>query len=165
MHEIQGGIKMIVFHTSNTIVVHPDIRFSRAALDFGKGFYVTALREQAVNYAEKFHFKSQPAILNIYELNENWRQGNVLRFDSYDEAWLDFVIANRRQQPVNIYDAVEGGVANDKVFRTLELYFSGDIPKETALKRLQYEKPNHQICLLNQDFIDLNLTYLKHEVL
>ena len=113
MHEIEGGIEMIVFHASNIIVMHPDIRFSRDALDFGKGFYVTELREQAVNYADKFRFKSQPAILNIYELSERWKQGNILRFERYNEAWLDFVIANRRQQTVNTYDAVEGGVAND----------------------------------------------------
>ena len=158
MYEVKGGVGMIVYHASNVVVMHPDITYSRDALDFGKGFYVTALREQAVNYAEKFRFKSQPAILNVYELSDNWRQGHILRFESYDEAWLDFVMANRRRQPVDTYDAVEGGVANDKVFRTLDLYFTGDIPKETAMQRLQYEKPNHQICLLDQAFIDSHLS-------
>ena len=38
------------------------------------------------------------------------------------------------------------GVANDKVFNTVELYFDGLIDKAEALKRLRYEKPNLQIC-------------------
>ena len=35
---------------------------------------------------------------------------------------------------------VEGGVANDRVFNTIELYYTGLIPKEEALRRLRFEK-------------------------
>ena len=35
---------MIVYHGSYCIVDKPDIKFSREALDFGKGFYVTNIR-------------------------------------------------------------------------------------------------------------------------
>ena len=41
---------------------------------------------------------------------------------------------------------VVGGIANDKIFRTLDLYFSGEITKDEALKRLKFEKPNNQYC-------------------
>ena len=44
------------------------------------------------------------------------------------------------------YDLVVGGVANDKVFNTVELFFDGLIDKAEAIKRLRYEKPNVQIC-------------------
>lgn len=44
------------------------------------------------------------------------------------------------------YDIVIGGVANDKVFNTVELYFDHLIDKAEAIKRLRYEKPNLQIC-------------------
>ena len=67
--------------------------------------------------------------------------------------------------PVEHFDAVEGGVANDRIFRTVELYFAEEISKEDALKRLKYEKPNHQICLLNQRLIDKYLTYIRTEEL
>ena len=43
------------------------------------------------------------------------------------------------------YDLVVGGVANDKVFNTVELFFDGWIDKAEAIKRLRYEKPNVQI--------------------
>ena len=37
-------------------------------------------------------------------------------------------------------------MANDKVFNTVELYFSHLIDKGEAIKRLRYEKPNLQVC-------------------
>ena len=44
------------------------------------------------------------------------------------------------------YDVVIGGVANDKVFDTVELFFAHLIDKNEAISRLRYEKPNLQIC-------------------
>ena len=38
---------MIVYHGSNMVVNHPDIEHSFWTLDFGKGFYVTTVKEQA----------------------------------------------------------------------------------------------------------------------
>ena len=40
---------------------------------------------------------------------------------------------------------VIGGVANDRVFNTVELYFDGLIDKAEAIKRLMYEETNLQI--------------------
>ena len=37
------------------------------------------------------------------------------------------------------YDLVVGGVANDKVFNTVELFFDGLIDKKEAINRLRYE--------------------------
>lgn len=58
------------------------------------------------------------------------------------------------------YDIIEGGIANDRVFNTIELYFNGLIDKGEALKRLSYEQPNNQICLLNQSLIDKYLHFI-----
>lgn len=156
---------MIVYHSSYMIVDKPDVLHSREALDFGKGFYVTVLHEQAVRYAERFKLRGRKAYLNVYELNDEWRKENIKVFDTYNEEWLDFIAANRKLMPVEHFDAVEGGVANDRIFRTVELYFAEEISKEDALKRLKYEKPNHQICLLNQRLIDKYLTYIRTEEL
>ncbi len=45
---------MLVYHTSDQRFETPDVVHSRDALDFGKGFYVTRLKEQAVSYADRF---------------------------------------------------------------------------------------------------------------
>ena len=70
-------------------------------------------------------------------------------------VWLDFVLDCRRGSAAYLnYDIIEGGIANDKVFNTVELYFSGLINKTTALQRLKYEKPNNQICFVNQEVMN-----------
>lgn len=63
---------MIVYHTSYTVIEHPDISFSRDFLDFGKGFYVTPLREQAVKYAQRFLLRGKKAFLNEYLLDDSY---------------------------------------------------------------------------------------------
>jgi len=44
---------MIVYHGSNTVVQHPDVIHTCRNLDFGKGFYVTTVREQAERWAKR----------------------------------------------------------------------------------------------------------------
>lgn len=151
---------MKVYHTSTIEIINPDIIHSREGLDFGKGFYCTVLREQAEAYGLRFSLRGIPAILNEYVLDSAYLEANVRQFVSYDEEWLDFIMANRQNQPVTDYEIIEGGVADDKIFRTIDLYLSGDIPKTDALNRLKYEKPNHQICFRSQSVIDRYLKFV-----
>ena len=58
------------------------------------------------------------------------------------EEWLDFILNCRSGKDSMDYDFVVGGVANDKVFNTVELFFDGLIDKTEAINRLRYEKPN-----------------------
>ena len=60
---------MRLYHSSNVLVQHPDIVHSRNYLDFGKGFYLTTLQEQAINYAQRFIRRQQEGWLNTYEFN------------------------------------------------------------------------------------------------
>ena len=148
-----------LFHTSTIEIPNPDILHSREGLDFGKGFYCTTLIQQAESYGLRFSFRGLTPILNEYILDDSYVEANLKRFDSYDEEWLDFILANRQCRPVTEYDIIEGGVADDKIFRTLDLFLSGDISKSEALGRLKFEKPNHQICFRNQDCIDRYLHF------
>lgn len=110
---------MKVFHSSNMVVEHPDIQHSRKYLDFGRGFYMTTLYEQAERYAQRFKRRGQQAWLNTYELEFEAGSWNVLRFETYDKQWLDFVAQCRDGKDVGDYDLVVGGIANDKVILTL----------------------------------------------
>ncbi|MBQ8501083.1 MAG: DUF3990 domain-containing protein [Bacteroides sp.] len=154
---------MIVYHSSYCIVEQPDVCHSRECLDFGKGFYVTYSREQAIKYAERFLLRRKKAFLNVYELSDNFMSSSFKRFDDYNEEWLDFVANCRKGMYTEEYDIVMGGIANDKVFRTIDLYFAGDISKDEALKRLMFEHPNNQLCLCNQSTIDQYLKFLNAE--
>ena len=64
-----------------------------------------------------------------------------------------------------IVDVIEGGIANDRVFNTIELYSQGLITQDTALSRLQYESPNNQICLLSQAVVDGYLHFIESSII
>ena len=155
---------MIVYHGSYCIVDKPDIKFSREALDFGKGFYVTNIKIQAENWTKKFKLRGQKAYINIYELPiDNIKKSyKVKEFLYYDNEWLDFILECRNGSSIyNSYDMLIGGIADDRVYNTMELYEDNLISKEEALKRLKYYKPNNQICIVNQDIIDKELKYIE----
>ncbi|MCR5780975.1 MAG: DUF3990 domain-containing protein [Bacteroidaceae bacterium] len=82
---------MKLYHSSTQAVEHPDINHSRDYLDFGKGFYLTSIYDQAVRYGQRFIRRNRPAWLNTYEFSDNVEGWKVLRFESYDKSWLDFV--------------------------------------------------------------------------
>ena len=48
------GNDMILYHGSYLEIAVPDLVHSRANVDFGRGFYVTPLYEQAVKWCGKF---------------------------------------------------------------------------------------------------------------
>ena len=91
---------------------------------------------------------------------KNW---NIRQFDSYSEEWLDFIVSCRAGNDNTDYDIVIGGVANDKVFDTVELFLQELIEKREALRRLKYNKPNVQICFRNQQVIESVLKYTGSE--
>ena len=155
--------KIVVYHGATQMVEHPICRFGRANLDFGQGFYVTDIREQAVEWAIRVSRNRQTTpILNRYQLDRNGiiREGRALVFDSYDENWLRFIVASRTEQnPARDYDYIEGGVANDRVVDTVNLYMQGLVTLDTALARLSEHRPNNQMCLLNQQLTDKYLRF------
>ena len=156
---------MRLYHSSNMIVEHPDTQHSRRYLDFGRGFYLTSLHEQAVRYAQRFKRRGQSAWLNTYELSDNLESWNIKKFGSYDKEWLDFVSKCRSGEDVGNYDMVVGGIANDRVILTLDRYFTGEISQEETIGLLKFEKPNIQYCIRSEKMLNACLTYIKSEQL
>lgn len=152
---------MRVYHASEVVVKYPDTSHSRAYLDFGKGFYLTTIFEQAEKYAQRFLRRGKAAWINVYELSENWSRWRVLRFDSYNKEWLEYVSKCRTGQPVTGYDMVIGGIANDRVIVTLDRYFAGELSQEATLGLLRYEKPNIQYCMCSEEMIKECLVYIR----
>ena len=154
---------MLVYHSSDQCFVSPDVLHSRDALDFGKGFYVTRLKDQADKYANRFLKIGNDAYLHIFEYTPD-SDMRVKIFESYDEEWLDFVCSCRKGNNVyKEYDIIEGGVANDKVYQTVDLYMAGIYNKEQALHNLAYEQPNHQLCFITQKAIDKCLKFVEYK--
>lgn len=156
---------MILYHSSTVAVPVPDILHSRDYLDFGKGFYMTSIHEQAIKYAQRFIRRNRDAWLNSYEFECDWAAWNVLRFDAYDKDWLQFIAKCRTGNDDTDYDIVIGGIANDKVIQTLDRYFNRELSENEALGILKYEKPNIQYCIRSQVMLDKCLKHTESKQL
>ena len=156
---------MILYHTSTIEIKQPDLLHSRPRLDFGRGFYLTTLRNKAERYGERFTRRGELAVLNTFLFDETSSEFTRKVFPAYDGEWLDFVTACRKELSHESYDVIEGGIADDQVFDTIDLYFSGIYTREQALNQLQYKKPNHQICITSQYVLDKFLHFQSSEIL
>lgn len=151
---------MIVYHGSDGIVDHPDVEHSIRNLDFGRGFYVTTVREQAERWARrKADFTKGKSTLNIYSMDtpEGFK---VLDFGEDTENWIDFICNCRDgEREYRQYDVIIGKVANDKVFRVVDMYHQGIWDKERALKEIRVYPNYDQIAFITQAAIDGLLTF------
>lgn len=152
---------MIVYHGSIEIIKNPDVMHSKKYLDFGQGFYLTTFENQAKKWAARKGMRQKKTpIVNVYEMSEEWQNLKVLSFEKENEEWLDFVCACRKGEPLNKeYDIIIVNVADDDVFKTVDMYFRGLWDKKKVLSELRYYKMNNQICIVNQETLNRLLTY------
>jgi len=145
---------MRVFHGSDTYIDVIRLEKCKPNKDFGRGFYVTKLAEQAQSMANRVSRWSdkKPAITE-FEFDENAYDDediNALRFDVYDERWLDFIILNRNKSTrknTHEYDIVEGPVADDAVAIRIDAYLDRLVSKPDFLEELKFKHQiTHQIC-------------------
>ena len=138
-----------LYHGSTVAVRKPSLRPGRPNADFGKGFYTTSNLEQAERWA---HIKQERedaarAVVSVYEFDEtllNNSDWNIRRFTGADEAWLYFVTDCRKSRKHD-YDLVQGPVANDKVFTTVNLFESGVLSADAAILHLKAYKTYDQL--------------------
>jgi len=141
---------MILYHGSNVAVETPQVIQSQRTLDFGGGFYTTTNKQQAEVFAQKVFArrKDGTATVSVYEIDFEpaARELQVLRFQSPDTDWLDYVTQNRRgAYDGQFYDIVFGPVANDDVYLTLGALEAGILTKEQAIVALKIKKLYDQI--------------------
>ncbi len=152
---------MKLYHGSSFKVTHPDISFSRINLDFGIGFYATSYVEQARNWAlRKSGLAGTHAFINEYDLSEDLSKFRVLKFEETNEEWVQFVCNCRRGgNEFRNYDLIIGGVANDKVFYAVDMFYQGLWDINITLNALRFFDINDQWCFVTQNAIDELLSY------
>lgn len=150
---------MILYHGSNVVVEQPKLIEQNRFLDFGYGFYTTTNREQAENFAQKVTIRrGGKPIVNVYEIDENVQMNllNIKRFSAPDEEWLDFVSAHRNgTYDGEQYDLIIGAVANDDVYRTLQVYSTGLLTKVQALEILKVKRLFNQYVFATVEALEL----------
>lgn len=142
---------MILYHGSNTAITEICLEMCRPYKDFGKGFYLTDIREQAERMALRTAkiFKGTPA-LSVFEFDKDSAIESGLKikeFDKADAEWAKFVMANRNievKQPCHDYDIVIGPVADDTISKLLREFTENYITEEQLLKELTFSKVTSQ---------------------
>jgi len=147
---------VIVYHGSSEIVKQPDVLHSYRALDFGKGYYVTSVREQAERWARrKADLTGGKAIVNQYRMSDNTSGLLVKTFPDDLIEWIDFVCDCRDDKTIyQQYDLIIGKVANDRVFRVVDMYHSGIWDRDRALQDIRAYPNYDQIAFITQNAID-----------
>ena len=147
---------MIVYHGSDIMVVKPDILHSAKRLDFGAGFYVTTVSTQAERWAKrKARLRGKESgIVTMFEMTED--TGFMVK-DFVDDldSWIDFVCKCRDGSEIyKEFDVIKGKVANDKVFRVVDMYKRGLWDKERAIREIRVYDTYDQIAFISQKAID-----------
>ena len=147
---------MICFHGSDLVVKIPDIQHSFHHLDFGRGFYVTSVKEQAKRWAKRKALLNNESkgIVSIYEFKENNRF-KIKDFAEDLDTWIDFVCECRSGSDISTnYDVIKGKVADDKVFRVVDMYRRGIWDKQRAIQEIKVYDSYNQIAFISQEAID-----------
>ena len=130
---------MELYYGSYVAVEHPRIIKGRFTKDFGEGFYCSALKKQAVKWAQRY----DTSVVSHYEYDENPNL-NILKFEEMTDEWLDFIVACRKGEPHD-YDIVIGAIANDQIYNYVSDFINGVLTREQFWVMAKFKYPNHQI--------------------
>ena len=134
-----------LYHGSTVNIEVIDLQKSRPNKDFGRGFYLSADRQQAWRMGEfKALTEGGEPVMNEYLFDETLlssKELRVLTFEGYTKERADFIFLNRNNKtdkPAHDYDIVYGPIANDRVGVQIGKYEAGDITLEQFLQNLKY---------------------------
>ena len=128
---------MRLYHGSNSKIKNIDLAKCKPYKDFGQGFYLTEIEEQASQMARRTaSIYGGSAVVTQFEFDETALSDSTLsikRFEEPNEEWALFVMANRsreRQHPVHKHDIVIGPVADDTIATLFRNFDDGiiDLP-------------------------------------
>lgn len=153
---------MRLYHGTNVEFDQIDLTKSNRFKDFGQGFYLTDIKQQAVELAEKRAERDGGfAIVQEYEFEESLLDGSAIRvkrFDAPTAEWAEFIYRNRsRHKPFfsHDYDIVIGPIADDGVAYLLNRYEEGSYTIEELARELKYRKLNSQYFFANNRVVSL----------
>lgn len=153
---------MIIYHGSNVAIEEIDLDKCRPYKDFGQGFYLTTIKQQAERMAARTTrmFGGKPTITTFeFDMDEALRMGlKIKTFDSPDEEWARFVMSNRDinvPQPYHDFDIVIGPVANDTIARLLRMYTEHFINESQLVRELSFSQVTSQYLFHSEAAIKL----------
>lgn len=169
----------VLYHGSYCEVQDIDLKHCSRGMDFGRGFYVTSSRQQAISYIpssvrKAIRQKRIPANypvddgrLNTYRLDEATPELFVHCFRTADIEWLHYVACQRNEKlfpklrwKYREVDIIGGKVADDATSTVLNAYVNGGYGEpgtvqadRMALQLLIPDRLEDQFCFRTPDAI------------
>lgn len=148
---------MKLYHGTNIDFKEIDLQKSLPYKDFGRGFYLTTILQQAERMAQRKSHRFGTAVVQTYDIDDHVLEGRsdckVKIFETPNEEWALFILSNRRRQTPPFrhgYDIVTGPIADDGVAYVLTRYEEGSMSLSDALKELRFAHLSNQICFCTQ---------------
>jgi hypothetical protein len=161
---------MILYHGSNVDIQSISLTACRPFKDFGKGFYLTDIPEQATRMANRVsRIYGGTPIVNVYEINDDVFTDENLNIKDFgqetSEEWARFVMNNRNKMYTDYlnplcnldakYDIVIGPVADDNMAMLFRQYENELIDFDTLLQGMIYKKTSSQYSFHTERSISL----------
>ena len=132
-----------LYHGSNIAIEKIDLQKTRPYKDFGRGFYLTSMKEQAQKMAQR--------VSRIFE--------------EPSKEWALFVINNRNRDYQDIYsmecnhdnkyDLVIGPVADDDLALLFRQFSGGLISVEVLVEAMKFKKLTNQYSFHTERALEL----------
>ena len=141
---------MRLYHGTNTDFSEIDLAKSFPLKDFGQGFYLTTIREQAERMAKRKHEAlGGKAIVQEYEFDESALHKDdlkVLIFEGTTPEWATFIFNNRSRNKnyQHDYDIVVGPIADDGVAFLINQYTTGAVTLAQFTRMIKFKKLSNQ---------------------
>ena len=149
---------MILFHGSNIEIDIIDLNKCKPYKDFGKGFYLTEIPEQAEKMARRVAriFGGTPCVTYFeFDTSALTSRGLSVRiFEKPVKEWAVFVINNRNREFADIadtecnldckYDIVTGPIANDDLALLFRQFSRNMINMEELVRGMKYKQLTNQ---------------------
>jgi hypothetical protein len=156
---------MKLYHGSNSEIKAINFTKCKPFKDFGQGFYLTEIEEQAIQMARRTaSIYGGEAVVTHFEFDEaaalKDTSLSIKRFNETNEEWALFVIANRSREqkhPTHEYDIVIGPVADDTIATLFRNFEDGIIDLPMLANGLKYKKISSQYLF----HTPMALAYLK----
>ncbi len=155
---------MILYHGSNLDIASINLNMCRQYKDFGKGFYLTSMEDQARKMAHRVaKIYGGPEIVNVYEIADDFLLQEGLHIRDFGttitEEWAAFVMNNRNRKFTDIEsklcNIVTGPVANDDLAMLLREYQNHAISLDVLRSELSYKQTTNQYSFHTQRAVRL----------
>jgi hypothetical protein len=149
--------RVTLYHGSNQDFETVDLAKAKNRRDFGRGFYTTTIREQALQWGYNMYNRFKGSGIFLYEFDFSPSPDlKSKQFSNICDEWFAFILSNRVSDILrHDFDYVQGPVANDKTVLTITGFIDGLFTREEAMRRLRFAKANDQVSLHTQKAVSL----------